>query len=423
MLPALIAAVLGGAISIARIVVSNPSALTTLVWAEDGLFPLCIQRYGYFSCLVDPFAGYFLFLSRTLAYPVSLFDLSVWPMVTNIVAAVAIGTGCGFIAWLLIKAGVSRLSSVLIALVPVLIPIVGLEAVNASGSAYMVLLIIAVILVSFKFDDHLPKWLTPSVLLITALTIPSSVVLLLPLLARMIRLRRARRSEVMNIMALMLGLIVQFFVISTADNARPVAVTFDSFTQWVSQLPVAFSTLIPSLVSLADTGKLASDYVLPDLGLGYAILLATSAVAAIIIFRANAIRSGAGWLIILGLLLGLIPSLAGYSNNRYFVIPLVAVVIAILILVGTFTVPRSQFLAAGVAIVIFIVWAPGFGASSIRTNDMPPWDQMLEAVRTGCEAAPDSDARIVFTPDWPFADAVFLGPTSNVVPCSVAVRD
>jgi hypothetical protein len=119
----------------------------------------------------------------------------------------------------------------------------------------------------------------------------------------------------------------------------------------------------------------------------------------------------------------MIPALAGYSNNRYFVIPLVAVVMAILIVAGTFTIPYSQFVAAGLAIALLLVWIPGFGASSIRTNDMPAWDQMLEAVRTGCEGAPDSDARIVFTPDWPFADAVFLGPTSNVVPCSVVLRN
>ena len=86
-------ALAGAVISVSRILVTNSAALSELVWAEDGLFPLCINSYGYFSCLIDPFAGYLLFLSRTLALPVSFFPLSNWPLVTNLVAAIAIGVG------------------------------------------------------------------------------------------------------------------------------------------------------------------------------------------------------------------------------------------------------------------------------------------------------------------------------------------
>ena len=54
-------------ISLARIVLVNHSALSDLLWAEDGLFPLCVRKVGFFQCLTDPFAGYALGVPRSRA--------------------------------------------------------------------------------------------------------------------------------------------------------------------------------------------------------------------------------------------------------------------------------------------------------------------------------------------------------------------
>jgi hypothetical protein len=42
---------------------------------------------------------------------------------------------------------------------------------------------------------------------------------------------------------------------------------------------------------------------------------------------------------------------------------------------------------------------------------------MLAQARASCAADPDGQVALTFSPGWPFADAVFPGPTSNVVPC------
>ncbi len=53
---------------------------------------------------------------------------------------------------------------------------------------------------------------------------------------------------------------------------------------------------------------------------------------------------------------------------------------------------------------------------------MPEWEPMLAAARAACDGNPDGDVAVTFSPAWPFADAVFTGPTGNVVPCSTIAR-
>lgn len=400
----------------------NPKALSDLVWAEDGLFPLCIQSAGYLSCLTDPFAGYLLFLSRTLAWPVSLFPFSTWPAVTNLVSATAIGLGCALITWLLIRANVSKFAAVLAGIIPVLIPIAGFEAVNASGSAYMIMLIIAAISVSFPFAPQLPVWLTPTFLLVSALTIPSSIVLIAPIAYRMITQRATLRLQLLNLLFLGLGLAAQVTVILTAENSRPVAITIESLTQWIGQIPLALATLIPLDARLAGSGTIESNQISANQAVGFAFLVVAFLVVVLLVKRGTPRQVGSGWLVLVGILMGLIPAMAGYSNNRYFVVPLVAILIAAVVIFDSVATRYRNTVLAIVATLLSSLWIPGFGASEFRSTARPLWGDMLEAEVSACQVDPNREARITFSPDWPFSDAIFLGPTSNVITCERLVR-
>ena len=411
-------ALAGAVISVSRILVTNSAALSELVWAEDGLFPLCINSYGYFSCLVDPFAGYLLFLSRTLALPVSFFPLSNWPLVTNLVAAIAIGLGSAFITWLLIRANVSRGAAVVAGLIPVSIPIVGFEAVNSSGSAYMIMLVIAAILVSFRFSPLLPVWLTPIFLLMTSLTIPSSAVLAIPLVFFLLTAKANRRRNLVNLFFLGIGLLVQFLVVITAENSRPIAITFDSLTQWMSQIPVAIATLAPALTRLSGSGLIESDLVSPNSLWGAGILVSLVLAVVFLNVKGNRKQAAAGWLIFVGFLMGLIPALAGYSNNRYFVVPLAVLLIGILVIADSAIHKRNAIVFTLVGVLLAVLWLPAFGASDFRSQARPDWEPMLQGVVEGCQLNTSGTGAIVFSPEWPFSDAIFLGPTSNIIDCT-----
>lgn len=398
---------------------TNPSALSNLVWAEDGLFPLCVIQHNYVECLVDPFAGYLLFLSRTLAVPVSWFPLDSWALVTNVVAAAAIGGLAACMAWILVRSGWSRPIALVASIVPVTIPISGFEAVNASGSAYMMLLIVASLLVCLPAMQLFNKWLVAAVLLITALTIPSSFVLFAPLLFNTLARARDWQRFFGSAGALALGLAAQVFVVLTAENPRPITVGVASLDGWAQGLPAALRTLWPGDIALGPTGVLEGNpSPLPTAG--WVLLLALLVIALVVVvlgIRSREQRAiGLGLLLMTGLLLGAIPAIAGFANNRYYVIPVTILAMCGVLLLGIVARARQWIAALGATAVLIASWAWGFPAGQYRAQASPPWDQMLDGVRAQC-ASGVSEVPVVFTPNWPFVDAVFPGPTSQFVDC------
>ena len=137
-----------GLISLGRLWLGNHDALLDVVWAEDGVFPLCIVKAGFPSCVVDPFAGYLLVLPRLLAGVVVLFPAASWGLVTNLLAALVVGIVGALAFTIARRAGMASTAALGIGLIPVALPIVGLEAINALGSTYMLLLYLLVIVLA-----------------------------------------------------------------------------------------------------------------------------------------------------------------------------------------------------------------------------------------------------------------------------------
>ena len=409
-------------VSLARLLATNPQALSTLVWAEDGLFPLCVKQHGYLACLLDPYAGYSLFLSRTLAVPVSWFPLEAWPYSTNLVAAASLGVLSALIAWTLVRSGVGRAFAFLAALVPTAAPIVGFEAINAAGSAYMSLLVLGALMVSLPSAVLVPKWVLFTVLLVTALTMPSAAVLFAPLGVMTLVRHRSVDRFVLGSLGLLVGLVVQGITAITTENPRPVSLSSDSLRGWVEGLPTAITTLWPSDVVLGPTGVLESPSAIGDVSVGWLAL--STLVIAVAVTVAIGIRTrvelvfSIGIFLGTGILLGAVPAIGGFANNRYYVVPVVAIAMAA-VLIASMLGARREILGIGViGAVMIVLWWPGFAASSYRATASPQWLPMLferqQVCLDGAQAVP-----LTFTPNWPFADAQFPGVTSNVVPCDL----
>jgi len=418
--PVLIVFVLASLISIFRILVTNRDAFSNLVWAEDGLFPLCIQAQGYWQCLIDPYEGYFLFLSRTLALPVSFFPQSMWPLVTNVVAAISFGFLGSMITWLLLRAQLSRAVAIGAGISAVMLPIVGLETINTAGSAYMLLLVVAAITVSFSFSPQLPSYVTPIVLFATAITIPSAAVLILPLMAALLLNREKQRKRTfLNIVSLGFGLVIQFLVMLSATDPRSIEITNDSLREWVQQFPKAILSLLPTATQLDGVGQLEVSFYSPNLWTGVVTIIVLTGFSLYLLSQKSSQLRGAGWLIVTGFLIGFIPAISNYPINRYFVVPIIALVIALFIWLGSVFTGKYSLVTMIAITLILLTWIPDFGASKIRTDASPFWNDMLLSLQEQCRQEPESTVSFVFSPNWPFADADFKGPTSNIVRCSV----
>ncbi len=413
---AVAAGLVAGLLSVGRLLLANGSALTNLVWAEDGLFPLCVRAHNVAACAVDPYSGYLLLVPRLAAWPVSLVPMDSWPMATNLAAAVLAALLAALAVVVLRAGGSGGVAAIIVALLPTVVPIMAFEAINVTASVYMLLVFVAVLAVCFPPTRRFPTWAYAVGALLVALTIPSSAILLLPLAVSALRGRIPRRGAVVTAVALIVGLAAQAVATVMTANPRPMHWSVDALRSWADTLPSGLLTFWPGQTELTATGSFSSSTVSWTQA-GVVIAAAVLVIGIVLVAVRGSTANGVGLLLLTGLFLGAVPAAAGYANNRYFVIPALLWLAALLIGLDR-VVPHREIVLGVLAVVLVAAWVPGLRASDFRSTAAPEWSAMLAAARAQCDANPDGSVAITFSPSWPFADAVFPGPTNNVVPCS-----
>ncbi len=431
-LPAGLAAALVGVaaalISLGRLWLGNSAALTEVVWAEDGVFPLCVEKAGFLTCLVDPFAGYLLVLPRLIAGFVALLPVSSWALATNLMAAGLAGLAAGFGFHLARRFGLGWVSSLVIGLLPVLAPVVGLEAINALGSSYMLLLYVsALVLVLPRRDDEglviVARWPgivgIAALLLLTALTIPTAGVFWGLLLVQALRRVVPWRTTAIWAGAILLGLLAQWYTAANAAKPRVIAISRESFDGWLASLPDTLLTYWPGM-RLGAYDFFGVFPVSPLSWTGTLVALALVVGGIVLVVRGGDRRVAAGLLLLTGVVVGAVPTIIGGSNNRYFVVPLLLWGAAVMIgLDGVIRRTRSWIVGL-VAVIVLVIWWPMMPASSFRTTPAPPWSAEVARVVASCAADPGLTERIIFSPFWPpnWGDAL-SEPTHPNLPCVV----
>ena len=412
----LLVGLISSAISLGRLYLTDQEVLTELVWAEDGLFPLCVANHGYWDCLWDPYAGYLLFLSRTLAVPVAFTPLDSWPLSTNLVAAVSFGALSALIYWLLRRIPAPRIVAAFLALVPVLLPITGLEAINTAGSLYMVLLVAATIAVSANFQQPLPTWVLPTLLLVTALTIPVALVLALPLGIRYMRKTITPRQLLPALAGLVIGSIIQFAVIINAAGQRAVGVTSNSLLGWIDGTATALAGLLG--IRMEPIARDALNWVDSgfELPLGLALTAVPVRLGLVMLMRPG--LETPALLILTGAALSAATAIPSVNNNRYHVTYSALIVLSIVLALATSQTKSHQITAAVIAGGLVGLWMSHFPASSLRSTPEPRWSYMLEETRARCDAEPERvDTVLRFTPVWPPDDLALTPLNQPLIPC------
>lgn len=412
---AILVGLAAAAVSLGRILITNSEALTNMVWAEDGIFPLCVDKVGPLSCTIDPYAGYLIFLPRLIAVPISWLPLDSWAWATNGAAALVAGVLSAVVFASLRSWGSGVLAALAIALLPVAAPIVGLEAINVYSSVYMLLLFTMVIALT-TWTNGRSVWWAAAGMTVTALTIPSAIVLVVPLILIMIRSRISVRNGLVLLAALAIGLIMQFGVALTAENPRPVSVSWGSLTGWVDNIPVALLTLWPGMnfgpsviFGIFDTPVQAWT--------GWLVVIGGLVTGIMLLIRHDEELSAIGVLLLSGLAVGAIPTVIGYVNNRYFVVPVLLWAAA-----GVLALARVRWRnpaamgLAGLALLAFLWW-PAFPASGWRAGASPSWFDEVNRINSVCSSDPAANVDVVFSPDWPMPQVELHEPTTGKAKC------
>lgn len=411
------------AVSLLRLWLGNHDALREVIWAEDGVFPLCVEKAGFWTCLVDPFAGYLLFLPRLVAGLVAWLPVEQWALATNLMAAALAGLTAAFAFLVMRRFGLGWVSSLVIALLPVIAPVVGLEAINALGSSYMLLLYLSALALAFPVRSEAVRWvptvLVGVLLLLTALTIPTAGVFL-----AVIAVQAARRvvrwpAALAWACALAVGLVAQWLTAANAAKPRVLEASRDSFDGWLNSLPDTLLTYWPGLrLTSYDFFGVFPVTPLPLTGAVVALALLVGGI--LLVVRGGDERVGIGLLLLTGLVVDAVPTIIGAPNNRYFVVPLLLWGAAAMVALDSVIRRSRPWVVAGVAAIVLAVWWPSIPASWFRTMPAPPWSAEVARVKATCQADPALQERIIVSPYWPpdWGDAL-SEPTHPDVPCLV----
>ncbi len=411
---------LGAVISALRLWLGNSDSLSQVLWAEDGVFPLCIHKADFVSCVVDPFAGYLLVAPRLLAGVVALFPLSAWAVVTNVLAAVVAGVIAGLAYLILRRGGMGQVVSVLGGLIPVLVPIVGYEAVQALGSVYMPLLYVSVLAVVFSLA--LNRWIVFALLLLTVLTIPTAVLLLPLVVVWWVRKSIGLSTLVAWSGALVVGGAAQFLVATNAAKPRVVELGPEGVSTWANSVLPAFMTNIPGF------GAVGSDPsafpTIEQWSWGWLVVVLLATLGTVLLVKGWATPSGAvgaaGALVLVGLLLSAFPAIFDGSGNRYFVVPVMLWSLAVLVSLNEVLFSSTWWVGGVVVLVVLGLWLPQLSAGAFRSTPAPAWSDEVARVFAACKADPALVERIMFTPFWPpnWGDAL-SEPTHPNLDCLV----
>ena len=425
---ALLVGGLGGLVSIGRLWLANGEAPTQVLWAEDGLFPLCVEKAGLVTCLTDPFAGYLLAAPRLAAGLVAQFPASSWALATNLLAAVIVGAICALaFAWSR-RAGLSPVGAGIVGLLPVITPLVGVEAINSLGSLYMPLLFLSTLVVCLP-SSRVPlrrgaTWAVAVLLLLTALTIPLAALLLLVIVVQVVRRELPARAGVLWSGALVVGTMAQVVTALTAERPRTIAVGGESITSYFETLPRTIATLAGGRAEVALDGG----FTLPSAPtwLGPVTFIALLALGIVGATRGSDRLRASGLMVLGGLAFGLVPSAIGWANNRYFVAPLMvwaaALVIAMDRPVARWATTIARRSAVAIALLgAAVVWGMALPASQWRATPAPPWQGEVERVMARCASDPSIQERPVLSPFWPpnWGDGL-SEPTHPSFPCVLA---
>ena len=426
-LGAVLLGIAAAGISLLRLWMGNSRAITETLWAEDGLFPLCIRKADFATCLVDPFAGYLLFLPRVLAWPVAVSPWESWALMANLVAAVLAGLIAALVFVIVRGAGLSLFVAVVVAFLPVVSPIVGLEALNSIGSGYMLLLFASTLAVLLRPQRGVTwTWVIALVLLVTGLTIPSAVVLVALVVVQMWRGILARATGLLWLAALMAGLIPQTVVALTATTQRPIQFTAQSLNDWANSVPTSVLTMWPGL-SLGEYSFFTNFSLSPLWITGWLLVLGFVVLGGWQLWRGWGVPEGnafaVGALLLSGLAFGIIPSVIGYTNNRYFVVPVLLWAAALMIALDPVIRRSRRWLVALVVGLVVLIWIPAFPASEYRSTPAPPWSEEVARVEAKCLSDPAFVDRPIFSPFWPpnWGDGLDE-PTHPNLPCTTVYR-
>jgi hypothetical protein len=377
------------------------------LWAEDGLFTYSADKNGL-ETLLQPYRGYLSTAPRLLAWLTQLTPMSGWATTQAVAVTFTTSLLSVFIYLLLRNLDVDRGTSSLSALLIVIFPLMGAEAIGTYANLNIVLSFVGLILVASvsKLSELSIAWRHGCLVVWTLiiLTVPTMVIAALFAYDRRLLSRRSRFSR--NFKRLTLSAcLVQFSVFVMTRGDRGSDFHLRRFSTLASNLGSSLAAIVPGRSVRDNTFLRASGELSKAAFLTIALMSLLFAFYTLIKSRpeTTARTRLTSVLVAGGFFLFLAAGVAGdesavEASSRYylyFTLPLTA---AAIIALGTrCKSTKARFAALA---IVFLCWWPSFPVSDFR-NTGPTWLESIESADRDCFSSQSERVYLTFAPNWP----------------------
>jgi hypothetical protein len=386
------------------------------LWAEDGMFIFSADQHGFLTTFA-PYRGYLHVVPRFLASLISLFPISSWALVEAIFYCLF----NGFIAAILYVAARAftrtAIAASLLALVPTLSPLFGLEAIGSIANLNVVLAYVAVVLgltLRQIINSNSFQFTTLIVFLaMIVLTTPTAGPYLL-LVAVFLGYKQVKCKRYWLLISLFfLTSVVQFTTSLFFQDGR-------TFNLQVTQISHSFSLAFDAVLSLVPgmTFRTATawghsysavSWVRPSLML----LLLVVGVLGVVKVR-SCISS---LMLVSGFFLWFAAISRGDAyagSSRYYLYLMFPLTGSLIVFVDKRISQKALIFST---VLVGFLWIPSLAVSEFRTSGAR-WTDYINLADQICKSNPTQNVDVQFAPNWPIDWSFDLtGVNSNEWDC------
>jgi len=409
----------GAVTSLIRLFVGNVMSVRQILWAEDGLFALCIRNNGILECLSSPYSGSMKStIPKLLAGLIAPFSVLHWAIVANIVAAITIGVLVCLVFHLLRISGGSKALALALSVTPLVHPSLGVESVNSTANLYIPLTyVVMLVLILPSTKSQLRRPALAALVFAGILTMPPLFfVLLLGFALDKSRIANCKlwlTSGVAGVAALSIELVGTLI----DSGQRPMNPSATSLVDYITRIPLK---LVESIIGDQPAEDIALLYEPEVFWVGIPATLAVVFLVLVSLRFSERIRTAMG-LVASGMLLSIVPSLAYGVIDRYFIWLQLSVAAAAMWLLYASDGWRLTRILLSTAVFVAWLFGGSFPAAESRVSESYSWSFYLSEASMQCRNQAVESVEVLFAPDWPLAEdakAQASGVHRNHIRCS-----
>ncbi len=305
-------------------------------------------------------------------------------------------------------------------------PLSGLEVIGVIGSLSAPLLIASAVLVIAVPRSEISHIGVSFLLLVTAFTMPATVVLAPFIILNWYWQRISSRIAYLWFAALSVGLALQALVVLTAENSRNMNISVVSVGDWARGMVASILTVIPGL-ELGEVSLTPFTTLRPSPYLAWLVVVSLILFAQFGILRGRVEQSGhqvrpsvAAQLVSVALATALVPCVSGTFSFRYFVAPLALLLISLIVLIDARVGQLARWKVALGVLLLVCLWYPAFAASELRSSPAPAWSDELARAAQECRVEGVTSVELAMTPAWPPDGTMWTLLNEPVLDCGLS---